>query len=531
MSDETAVVLVVDDAEAKRYLMSAWLRRGGHSVVTAATGEEALALAKDADVVVLDVRLPDISGIEVCERIKADPRTAAIPVVQVSAAAVTVTDRVRGLSRGADVYLTDPIEEEELLATVLAVLRYYRARQRAEQTASRLAALTRATLAINAASTFDQLARQVVTGAVEIFEAAAAHVLVLPDGQLCRVFASPQDPVPVQRGGTAALAETLARLALPPGQDNAAVKVPQADWQRMIPDTSLPGDVCLAVARTKQGSPVAVAVASDGIPRDEELQILRQYVQAVALSVEALRAYADEHLVALTLQRSLLPAALPEEPGLTLAARYTPASDQAEVGGDFYEALVVPDGMLLAIGDIQGHSLHAATVMGELRHALRAFVEEGHAPLAISGLLNQVLRRYHPGVVATLCLVLLDPASGELQIVNCGHIPPLLVGSETGYCGQGGLLLGLPMHDPHAERAVLAPGGTILLLTDGLVEERQVFLDVNMERLRAAAHDLREADVDTFADHILSMFGPREDDVALIALRRTRLAAAEQTFD
>ena len=532
VSDDPAVVLVVDDVEAKRYLLGSWLRRGGYSVVEAATGEEALARAKDVDAVILDVRLPDISGIEVCERIKADPRTAAIPVIQVSAAAVSVTDRVRGLSRGADVYLTDPIQEEELRATVVAVLRYYRARQRAELTASRLSALTRATLAINAASTFDQLARRAVTGAVEIFEAPAVHILLLPDGQLCRVFASPQAPVPLQKGGAATLAESIARLALRPGEDNAAVKVPRADWRRLIPDTSMPGDVCLAVSRTKPGPPVVIAVDSHGILRDEEMQILRQFVQAVALAVEALRAYADEHLVALTLQRSFLPAVLPDVPGLTLAARYTPASEQAEVGGDFYEALTVPDGLLLAIGDIQGHSLHAATVMGELRHALRAFAEEGHPPLAMSGLLNQVLQRYHPGMVGTLCLVLLDPASGGLQIVNCGHIPPLLVaGSKADYCGQGGLLLGLPMHDPYTQQAVLAPGGTILLLTDGLVEERQVFLDVNMERLRVAAQDIRDADVDTFADHVLSMFGAREDDVALIALRRARLPSAEQTFD
>ena len=139
------------------------------------------------------------------------------------------------------------------------------------------------------------------------------------------------------------------------------------------------------------------------------MQILRQLAQSVALGVEALRASAEEHLVALTLQRSFLPAALPAIPGLATAFRYLPASDQAEVGGDFYEALPWQDGVLIAIGDVQGHSLHAATVMGELRHALRAFASEGHPPLAITGLVNQVLRRYHPGMIATLCLVIARP--------------------------------------------------------------------------------------------------------------------------
>jgi len=238
--------------------------------------------------------------------------------------------------------------------------------------------------------------------------------------------------------------------------------------------------------------------------------------------VDALRSYAEEHTIALTLQRSLLPSALPEVPGLAVASRYIPASDQAEVGGDFYEALRWRDKLLVAIGDVQGHSLHAATVMGELRHALRAFAVEGHPPLAMTGLVNQVLTGYHPGIIATLCLALLDPASGETEIVNCGHLPPLLVhGQNAAYVGEGGLLLGMPMHDPHLERTFLPPEGTLLLMTDGLVEDRHVFLDVNLEKLRVAAQEVGGADAEAFINHLMAIFGPREDDVAMIALRRT----------
>ena len=241
---------------------------------------------------------------------------------------------------------------------------------------------------------------------------------------------------------------------------------------------------------------MAVVIAREGIPGEEERQVLCQLVQSVALAVEALRSYAEEHLVALTLQRSLLPMALPEVPGLAMSFRYIPASDQAEVGGDFYEALRWRDRVLVAIGDVQGHSLLAATVMGELRHALRAFAIEGHSPLAITGLINEVLTRYHPGIIATLCLALLDPASGDLQIVNCGHMPALLVdGEDAVYVGEGGLLLGLPMHEPHVETMSLPPGGTLLLITDGLVEDRNVFLDVNLEKLRVAAQEVSGAEV------------------------------------
>ena len=171
---------------------------------------------------------------------------------------------------------------------------------------------------------------------------------------------------------------------------------------------------------------------------------------------------------------------------------------------------------------MQGHSLHAATVMGELRHALRAFAIEGHSPLAITGLVNEVLTRYHPGIIATLCLAVLDPASGELQIVNCGHMAPLLVaGPGAAYVGEGGLLLGLPMHEPSVETAFLPPGGTLLLMTDGLVEERGIFIDANLEKLRVAAQEAGGADVEAFSNHLMSIFGPREDDVAMVAVRRT----------
>ena len=525
LSGQPNVLLLVDDDEAKRYIMATWLRRAGYTVIEAATGREGLARAGEAELILLDVHLPDISGFDVCRQIKADPRTAAIPVIQVSATAVAVSDRAQGLTQGADAYLVDPAEPEELLAMVVAALRYSRARQRAERSAALLAELTRVTLDINAAGTFDGLARVAAAGAARMFNAQVIVVLAMPDGQTRRTSASPQLPEPRQRGAPSGLADRIAGQVLGPGQRTAVALVRQDDWLRLIPDSTLRCDVHVAAVLLKPGRPpVAVGLDGAGVPGEDELQILRQLVQLIALAVEALRSIAEEHLIAMTLQRSFLPAALPEVPGLAMAYRYIPASDQAEVGGDFYEALRWRDQVLVAIGDVQGHSLHAATVMGELRHALRAFAAEGHPPLAITGLVNEVLQRYHPGIIASLCLVLLDPASGRMQIVNCGHMPILLVDDDAaGYVGEGGVVLGLPMHDPHTETAVLAAGGTALLFTDGLVEERTVFLDVNLEKLRVAAQEVRGADVEAFANHLMSIFGPRGDDVAMLALRRIPL--------
>jgi serine phosphatase RsbU (regulator of sigma subunit)/CheY-like chemotaxis protein len=523
MSGLTGTLLLVDDDEAKRYVLATWLRRAGHTVTEVSTGRDALSRVAAAELVLLDVNLPDMSGFDVCRMIKSDPRTAAIPVIQVSATAVEVADRAHGLTQGADAYLVEPTEPAELLATVTAALRYFRARQRAERTAAMLAELVSVTMSINAAETFDGLAAAAAAGAARIFSAESILILEMPDGQTRRTSAVPGRPGTVRRGGPPGLAARVTGHVLGAGQASALKTVSRDDWLGLVPDSTLRVDVCLAAARTRPDKPpAAIVVDRGGLPDDEDMQILRQLAQSVAVGVEVLRSSAEEHLVALTLQRSFLPAALPPIPGTAMAVRYLPASDQAEVGGDFYEALRWQGGVLIAIGDVQGHSLQAATVMGELRHALRAFVSEGHSPLVITGLVNEVLRRFHPGIIATLCLVLADPSTGQLTIVNCGHMPPLLVDDGgAAYAGEGGIMLGLARHEPHVETALLPVGGTILLFTDGLVEDRRVLLDDNLEKLRAAAAEAAGADVEAFANQMMSLFGPSEDDVAMIAVRRT----------
>jgi Stage II sporulation protein E (SpoIIE) len=99
---------------------------------------------------------------------------------------------------------------------------------------------------------------------------------------------------------------------------------------------------------------------------------------------------------------------------------------------------------------------------------------------------------------------------------------PLLVhGRNAAYVGEGGLLPGVPMYEPHLEMTFLPPEGTLLLMTDGLAEDRDVFLDVNLEKLRVAAQEFGGACAEAFINHLMAIFGPREDDVAMIALRRT----------
>lgn len=97
----------------------------------------------------------------------------------------------------------------------------------------------------------------------------------------------------------------------------------------------------------------------------------------------------------------------------------------------------------------------------------------------------------------------------------------LIDGAKAAYREHSGLVLGMPIHEPHSEQAFLPRGGTLLLFTDGLVEDRHVLLDTNLERLRAFASEANTTDLETFSDQIISLFGTHEDDVALITLRRT----------
>ncbi|MET8046657.1 SpoIIE family protein phosphatase [Streptosporangium sp. NPDC005286] len=525
MGSGGATVLVVDDTPTKLYILSSWLRRSGHQVVQATGGLEALTKVRELqpDLVVLDVRLPDISGYEVCERIKADPATSSIPVIQISGAAITPADRAQGLERGADAYLAEPVEPDEFAATVEATLRYYRARQRAELMARRLAALTEVTLSMNSAETFDKLLGTAVEGTSRILERQAGTLALPPDGRTRRFSAMPPENVVVAKVAASDTLNKLSAMSLGDSAGTQVFTIPAAEWMELVPDSKISGDVSAVVCRTKLGRP-PVYLGVDGVPPldVDESNVLRQLGQALALAVDALRAYAEEHAIALTLQRSLLPARIPETPGLTISWRYQPAVDNVEVGGDFYEVLRLGHRVLIAIGDVQGHSLLAATVMAELRHALRASII-GTSDLGTSmALLNDVLRRYHPGMTATVCLLLLDPVTGEMEIANAGHIPPLFIADgQARYHRLGNLLLGVAEESYRVDRVNVPRGAAVLMFTDGLIEDRDKLLDESLEIVRHLAEEAEE-DLEVFCDRLIERFGAREDDVALVMFRRER---------
>ncbi|SDQ65476.1 Serine phosphatase RsbU, regulator of sigma subunit [Thermostaphylospora chromogena] len=517
-----ATVLVVDDIPTKRYILASWLRRAGHHPVEAAGGLEALKLVEDIrpDLVVLDVRLPDIDGFAVCEKIKDNPDTSSIPVIQVSGNAITAADRAEGLDRGADAYMVEPIEPAEFVATVEATLRYYRARQRAERVATRLGQLAEVTLRINRAESFDQLLQVAVEGAAEMLRRHAGAMALPPDGRVRRYAARPGRSA-ISKVGSPRSLTMLNDMSLRDGTGDHVFTVDRDRWLELMPDADISTAVSIVLCRTKPGRPpISVGVEADPPLDSDELTLLRQLGQALALAVDALGVYTEEHTIAVTLQRSLLPSKLPDLPGLRMSARYHPAAANVEIGGDFYEVLPLDDRVLVAIGDVQGHSLYAATVMAELRNTLRASMM---GPVDLGGtlnLLNAVLLRYHPSMTATVCLLLVEPESGRVDVANAGHIPPLIVGDGGArYHRFGNLLLGVGPEEYRVDRLDLLEGDIVVMFTDGLVEHPDRLLDEGLDMVRHLA-DTASGDLEGFCDRLIARYTDRQDDVALVVLQR-----------
>jgi anti-sigma regulatory factor (Ser/Thr protein kinase)/putative methionine-R-sulfoxide reductase with GAF domain len=259
---------------------------------------------------------------------------------------------------------------------------------------------------------------------------------------------------------------------------------------------------------------------------DNDAALLQLAAGRAAPAIERARLFEaldHEHRSAVALQRSLLPERLPDVAGLDVAARYLPAID--EVGGDWYDVIELPGGFVgLAIGDVAGHGVRAAALMGQLRTGLRAYALEGLGPGETLRRLDRLLQSIRGRGMATAAYALFSLETGVLRIASAGHPPPVMV-SATGEAWMLELAaapplgtLPYPIHQEH--ETLLGPGETILLYTDGLVERRGEALTVGMERLRATAGVAASAEeiCQRVIDALVPALGS-PDDVALVALR------------
>ncbi len=244
--------------------------------------------------------------------------------------------------------------------------------------------------------------------------------------------------------------------------------------------------------------------------------------------------FAREHAIAETLQHAVLPDVLPQVPGLDLAVRYLPSTEGANVGGDWYDAFPLADGRIgLVTGDVAGHSIGSASIMGQARNLLRAYAISNLSPGRVLRRTNIALTRLLPDALASVVYAVLDPATGELSYANAGHPPPLLIaeGGQAEYLDDttGTMLGAWPGSRFTTRRRQLAAGAGLLCYTDGLIEDRQRSLTEGLatlaQTLRRAAPSSAEQMCVT-AQAALLGGAARPDDVCLLAARLTRGLAA-----
>jgi len=259
---------------------------------------------------------------------------------------------------------------------------------------------------------------------------------------------------------------------------------------------------------------------------EEDIAMLQLAADRAALAIDAAR-ISEQRAVTEVMQRTLLPDALPEVPGLRFSAKYLPAGSGVKIGGDWYDVLQLTNGRLaLVIGDVVGRGVLAASVMAEIRTALRAYLTEGHELGRVMTLLNDLLVSMGRHRSATAAILELDLEHEELEAVSAGHLPVLLMTPDgrAGFLEQlQGLPLGISAGQEYVPQLYEFPVGSALLLyTDGLVERRGESIEDGLTRLRSAAEDpAAEIDEDaSFADRVYRTLldeSPLEDDVALLA--------------
>ncbi|MFH9011784.1 SpoIIE family protein phosphatase [Streptomyces sp. NPDC017943] len=274
------------------------------------------------------------------------------------------------------------------------------------------------------------------------------------------------------------------------------------------------------------GHPVGSCILGWDAPHrftPDERSALTALSGLTAQAMERARLYDAESAVARGLQEGLLPHRLPTVEGLRTAGRYLPGTQGMAIGGDWYDVITTDRGVALVIGDVEGHSVGAAAVMGQLRSAVHAFAASGRPPQEVITHTNRLLAELEADAFATCCYIELDPRTGRAKAVRAGHPPPLLRhgdGRSEALLLAGGVMLGV---EPDAEYPVteltLAPGSVLALYTDGLVERPGSDIETGIDTVRRCLSDTPADSVEHLADRLMSTARrarERPDDVALL---------------
>jgi serine phosphatase RsbU (regulator of sigma subunit)/anti-sigma regulatory factor (Ser/Thr protein kinase)/CHASE1-domain containing sensor protein len=382
---------------------------------------------------------------------------------------------------------------------------------RVEQARRRTAALQATTSALSRAASADEVVGVAFEQALEPLGTAGATVwLVSADGNA------------LEHTRSSGIATHENRAPLPVDGD---LPVSRAVRERTSIVEGATAAVPLLAGDRALGALVLIFPDERPFPDDDAAFALAVGRQ-VALALERARLSDAEHQLAVSLQRSLLPQALPDLPGVALAAMYLPSLRRVNLGGDWYDALALPEGQLgVAVGDVVGHGPRAAAVMGQLRSALRAIAMEHDEPAQVVEALSRFAETIPEALGTTLVYGVFDPDTASLRYACAGHPPPLLVptdGHPEFLQGGRSLPLGVGIGGYTDATAEVPAGALLVLYSDGAIEQRGEALDHGLERLVDAATSVRGLSADAATARLLEqLFSGREqeDDVALLTLQ------------
>ena len=413
------------------------------------------------------------------------------------------------------------------------LIRAQLARAAAEATSGRLRITQSIADAVLRADDLDALLAQLLERLLQAFDVDRAAIVLGGDGGQITARAWSGGETVLARDRDVALDDVAARVA----RDGGTVVI--ADVPAAGIDAGLLGPAVsslLAVALIERGDVLGSVHLGTLAARDfdeETIDLLRLAAARAGLAIARVSLYEREHQIAEELQRSLLPDRLPASPGVSIGARYLVGGSGAAVGGDWYDAIALPGGRVaVAVGDVVGRGIAAASTMGQMRSALRAFLMGEEHCGAMADRLNRFALGFDRAIGTTVLLAVFDPGTGRLRYTNAGH-PPALVRAADGSARyledppsppMG--VLQSPRYPQHEVR--LEPDSTLLLYTDGLIEQARESLDVGLERLREAAA-AADGDLDALFEHLLAASGhPRgahPDDVTLLALHAHKTLA------
>ncbi|MFE1559629.1 SpoIIE family protein phosphatase [Streptomyces sp. NPDC058734] len=274
-----------------------------------------------------------------------------------------------------------------------------------------------------------------------------------------------------------------------------------------------------------------------------DLLVAAQLATHTALGIDKAVLYGREAYIADELQRTMLPDGLPQPTGVRLASRYLPAAETARVGGDWYDAIPLPGSRVaLVVGDVMGHSMTSAAIMGQLRTTAQTLAQLDLPPAEVLHHLDEQAQRLGSDRMATCLYAVYDPVSHRITIANAGHPPPVLLhlgGRAEVLRVPPGAPIGVGGVDFEAVELDAPAGATLLLYTDGLVESRLRDVWTGIEQLRerlATTAQLTGLDhsppLEALCDDVLDMLGPgdRDDDIALLAARFEGIAPSDVAY-